>query len=1090
MPGREHPRAIYLLCFLSGASGLVYQVVWARMLNQVFGVTIHAVTAVLATFLAGLALGSMVLGPLMDRRADPLRSYAWLEIGIALTALAGTALISAFDPVHVWAANRWAPDSVALMCIRSLLASAVILPPTFFMGGTLPALSRVVVKRLPQLGRQLSLVYAVNTFGAVVGSLASGFLLIRMLGLHTTLQVAAACNLAVAAASFWLAARRPVGAAASERGGERIAQRPTAVPPPAPGGRGVLWVMALSGMASLSLEVYWTRVLVLVLGTSSYAFVTMLSSFLVGISLGSFLARPLLGGAINLRRAFGWVQLGIAASTLASIPLMELLMGPAQAWCEGLSAQVPALIAVRFGISFAIMLVPTTLIGMTFPMAAKIWARQLPTLGGRLGQVYGANTLGNILGALCSGFVVLPAIGIQKGIATASILNLAGAAWGFFTPRQSRRRLIGLSPTLPVAGALGAVALALALWQPPPFAGSGGGPADPVRYYREGPVATVKVTQMADDGRQLMMFVDGTRIGQSSAGVDRKQQVLAHLPFLLRPEGALRKVASIGLGTGILIGEVTRHDGVESVECVELSPAVIEAARIFEPYNHGVLHNPAVRVVNDDGFNFLRRSQSHYDAIIADEKSRSGHAGNAVFYSDDYYRLCRSRLAPGGLMIQWVPLDVPEAELQTILRTFFNVFPHAYLWLGFDSVFVVGTEQPLVLDHPHMQRVLDAPAAAGLRRYGWRHAAEVASLLIADKRSLAPWLADDDTINSLERPVLEFYPLQAFAAPPAQHTADNLTALSATLPAEPLADVRSIGADVEATRRGTRAVRLVIESLARLGPNDAGPVRGAAQLLERALIEAPDHGVIRQIAAIALFNIGLDLDRAMRIADAVRWYHAAAAAWPELTEARINLGRALAALGRTEDGVTELREAVRLNPESGLAHRVLAGALQLGGALEEAILHYREALRIAPAMAEVHTELGVSLAMAGRPDEGLLQLREAMRLQPHSPMPVAKAALLLAAHPDASRRDQGEAVRLSALAARLSDRKDPIIVEMVAASYALAGRFDDAIEEGRTALQLANAAGDRALSERLAVQLDRYRRGLPPSRDLPAGTAD
>ena len=571
-------RAVQALFVVSGAAGLIYEVVWSRLLKEIFGVTAYAVAAVLATYLAGLALGSWLLGRRADREPNPLRFYGFLELAVGATAVVGALLLRFLGPFHDAAALRLAPGSPVLLLVRLLLASLVVLPPTFLMGATLPAITRVFVGGLQTVSRDLGALYALNTAGAVAGSLLAGFVLIRGIGVHPTLWLAVATNLAVGLAALALAGRgEPQPAASFE------------APAPDRVDRGLLVAVGLSGVVTLALEVLWTRVLVLVLGSSTHAFVTMLSAFLVGIALGSALVRLFAGRLSDPRRAFGWVQAGIAISTLATVPLMNTLVMRAQQWMFEVEGRWVALSLGRFGIAFLIMLVPTTLIGMVFPLAGALGVRRLRALGGELGAVYAALTAGNIAGALLAVFVLLPAAGMQRGVVLVSAASVASAAWAFF-PAFRERRLW----RAPVPGIAAAVLWAglLAFWQPRPFVSIEEGPSDPVRFYQEGLVSTVKVLQRAGDGRQMVMLVDGVRIGQSNAGIDNKQQVLAHFPFLLRPGDPPAHVLSIGLGTGILAGEVARHPGVKEVECVELSPSVIEGAKQFSAYSFDVPPRP------------------------------------------------------------------------------------------------------------------------------------------------------------------------------------------------------------------------------------------------------------------------------------------------------------------------------------------------------------------------------------------------------------------------------------------------------------------------------------------------------------------
>jgi spermidine synthase len=1062
-PGRLLTLAAPLF-FLSGAAGLVYQVVWSRLLEQVFGVTAYAVTAVLATFLGGLALGGWLLGRLADRSRSPLRLYGLLELGIGAAALAGTFVVRGFEPIHAWAASRLAPDSLALVGVRGLLASIVILPPTILMGATLPVITRALVDRIGRLGRELSLLYALNTLGALVGSVAAGFVLIRAVGVHATLFIAVALNVAVGLAALALApriSRPPPG------------EEPAATGPVTPGGARGGWVLVaigLSGVASLALEVLWTRLLVLIVGTSTYAFVTVLASFLAGIALGSFIASAFVDRLRDPRRAFGWVEVAIAATTVATLPLMGAISIAGHDWVHLLELRPLTLVVGRFGLVFLVMVVPTTLIGMTFPLAARIWARRVEELGGRLGQLYGANALGNIVGAVIGGFVVLPALGLQRGVAAMAAVSLVCAAWALLPVGEDRLRWRPVLRALPVS--LGLWTCALLLWHPGPFPGTGGGDADPTRFYREGIVSTVKVFQSGKDARQLMMAVDGVTIGQSGGGVERKQMVLAHLAFVLAGREPAT-VLTIGLGTGILAGEVAKHPGVARVECIELSPSVIEGARLFSRWNGVALEGGTVHVVNDDGVSWLRRSTSRYDAIISDGKSRSGHAGNAQFYSEDYYAFALEHLTDDGSMIQWIPLDVPPEDLRVIVRTFERVFPHAYLLLGHESAYLVGGARPLALDLDRVQRVLDAPETAGLRRYGWVTAPEVAAVVLADRAGLAAWVAGEDAVNSLEHPILEFYTLGGFGVPDAERVTENLAALVA-LRREPLRDVAISGAAAPLVAGDAARVDRFLDADVALRRGDPSGTR----LVFLAAADAPADGLVRQSAGAALFDAALARDLGGDLAGAARGYDAALAAFPGVAEAWTNLARAHAALGRPADAIADARRALELDPELIVAHTLLRKLLDASGDRAGALVEARAEATLAADVAASHEDLGAELVGTGRPDEALDEFRAAMRLDPRWARPIEQVALLLTLRPGADARR--EAVDLAKRAVKLSPR-DPEAEEVLATAYAASGRIEDAVDAQRDAVEFAAERGDATFLAEARQQLQAYERGRVPS---------
>jgi spermidine synthase len=386
-------------------------------------------------------------------------------------------------------------------------------------------------------------------------------------------------------------------------------------------------------------------------------------------------------------------------------------------------------------------------------------------------------------------------------------------------------------------------------------------------------------------------------------------------------------------------------------------------------------------------------------------------------------------------------------------------------------------EEPLALHLPDVQREIDAPASANLRRYGWRDAAEVASLLVADPISAKGWLAQEDTVNSLERPVLEFYSPRGLAAPAAARLGENAAAL-AKIREGALRSVQLSGADAAALQASGRGVGRLLSALALAGRRDPARLTDSVTLLQEAAAEAPERGVIRSWVSASLTALGLDLEQRGDPAQAFSLYQSAVDAWPESVPAQIQLGRTWAMQGRLQEAATAFRNALELNPDSGAAHRGLGKLFREAGEPYQAIGHYREALRIAPGQGETHADLGQCLAITSRPDEALAEFREAMRLDPEAAAPMAFAALLLATHPNPASRNSTDAIRLAGRAAELTAWKDRGILEILAASYAAAGRFDEAVTAERKALDLVSATAEPQMVAEMEAALNLYQRGL------------
>ncbi|MBW1913628.1 MAG: fused MFS/spermidine synthase [Deltaproteobacteria bacterium] len=990
----------HFLILLSGVSALAYQVVWIRILAQVFGVSAYALTSVLATYLGGLALGAFILGRSIDRSSKPLRFFGFLEIGTAIASLLGIWLLSMLDPIHIFFANRLSPDSSLLVCVRVILTSFAVLPSTFLMGGTLPAMVRVCVADIRMVGSRLSMLYAVNTLGALIGSLAAGFFIIRMFGLNLTFWSAAALNslVGITALILTLKTKSPAHAVSNidtTPFSGKATQTFTSGP-------GLLIAVGLSGFAALGMEVLWTRLLVLVMGGSIYAYVTVVSSFLLGIVLGGLLARFMVDRLNNLRLTFGWIQILIAFTSMATLPVFwNIGTGMAQDWLADMGSNGwLATIAGRFGISLLIMLIPTTLLGMIFPIAGKMRSSHIHWLGGQIGEVYASNSLGNVAGTFVTGFLFLPLLGIQKGFATLAIVSLIAAAWGLKPSQILRDRgrfkyWLSAAPLVITICCILSGIFVLIQWNARPIAVDQYWESKDIIYYREGPVAKVEVFQDNYDPRQRFMVVDGTIIGETFYGVDEKQRALAHFPFLLQSKRTPQNILTIGLGTGILAGELVRYPDVINVDCLELSPAVIEACRMFDDVTGDVLSNKKINLINDDGANFLRRSRIQYDTIISDGKSRPGHAGNSLFYSADYYALCRDHLASDGLMIQWVPLETPPEHLKTILRTFSSIFPHAYFWINPPySTYLVGTLQSLVIDTDHVNNLLLDPVTEGLSKYGWKNGCDITSLLVADRPMLIEWLSSDKIINTLEHPILEFYPSGTFESASEDRIAENLESVCRIL-SEELSDIVFQGMDGPEASACNSAADLLIKAFSLIEQPDYGSVTQGLALLEEAFHIAPQHSILKYAAAGIHIDMGHSSQTSNNAQRAIKHYEKALQFRPDDTIARLNLGILLNQTGYPEAAVIHFLEVLKYEPDNTGVRLDLGFLLGSLNRIPEAKDQFQMIIKDDPNIAEAYLGMGYALKAEEQDDLAHSQFLRAVELEPRIADELAGQGIIL-----------------------------------------------------------------------------------------------
>ncbi len=734
---QSEQKALLVLFFFSGVSSLVYQVVWARMLTVVFGTTLLATSTVLSAFMAGLALGSYVLGRHIDRCKHPLRVFAALEVGIGLFALFFPTISANLG--NAYGALAGLQGNFYLFSLtRFGLCFALLLIPTALMGGTLPVVAKFAVRRLGRLGGRVGQLYAVNTLGAVVGVLAATFGLMEGLGLQGTTQAIAVVNFLVAGAAWLWGRQRAVevgeGAVNKTSHTDRVLW-------------GVLAGFAISGFAALGYEVAWMRLLMVSFSFNShYEFSIVLVAFLSGLSLGGWLGSRLLTRRTDLLPIFIWVQFLIGACGALSVLAfahLSVLVEPIQ--------QADSWWMSRTGVFFtavAIMLLPTVAMGVIFPLVGQIYTRQLARLGRGIGDIGAVNSLGAVGGAFVTGFVLIPLLGTEWSVKVLAALNgLVGLTIALIS--EQRKRLVW-------SGAAG-LALLLVLV-----------PSDVLRriaepmavnrelvFYQEGAEGVITVEQQTDGFRKMALNGGGqVPTDYSSLQIFR---LLGHLPLLLHPDP--QEVLVVSLGGGIALGGAAQYEP-RRITCVELVPEVIDAARShFGEFNHHVLENPTawnIELVIDDGRNFLLSSRDTYQ-IITGDATHPTSADSWVLYTKEFYELCRARLSADGIMAQWLPFHgLPPDDYQTIVRTFQHVFPHTTLWRSNNYSIMVGTMQPLAIDWERLNEKMAPPRVhRSLEGIDLGNAFALLNSLVMDEVALRRYVGEGP-LNTDDHPHISF----------------------------------------------------------------------------------------------------------------------------------------------------------------------------------------------------------------------------------------------------------------------------------------------------------------------------------------------
>lgn len=683
-------QVLSIFLVLSGATGLVYEVIWSKALADILGNSGQAHAIVLATFMGGLALGAWLFGGLADRVQRPLALYGAIELFVGLYALAFPAVQHFMGETFLSVAAGLSES--ARPVAKLSFAALSLLAPTIAMGGTMPAMLKHATRHDPSIRATLAHLYAVNSFGAALGAWFAGTVSLPAIGLAATAQWAAVINIGLAVVTIALARLAPSRTS--------LPQVPTDAAQVRYGARATTAAMVglvLSGFTAMLYETGWIRVLTLIVGGSTYAFTWIVCAFILGIALGSYWVskRP----ETDDLRQFGWLQVGIVVTVALTIPLYLLVP-----WLFLLAKSVlarselafPLWQAVMFGSATLVMIAPTFLMGAAFPVGARVVAQGHATVGKRLGLVWAGNTIGTVLGALLGGLWLMPAIGLELLFSVGLVLSGVGAVFAVLVAPNPKHRWLSI-PIVALAVVLslsafrgwGPLLAQLSPFRVDPEMVKLSTPEAYLRNYsnafetnfvKDDTFATVYVGTAKRKGGHRFLLVNGKPDASTGIHDQATQVLLGQMGMLLAPRPP-KQVMVIGAGAAVTVGSALTHP-LDRLDLVEISPGVLEAARYFADTNRGALDDTRVHVTIDDARTSLSLSQTQYDLIVS-EPSNPWVSGISSLFTEEFFEVVERRLAPDGVLVQWIHTYEMNTELvRLVMRTLQRRFPEVTVWQG------------------------------------------------------------------------------------------------------------------------------------------------------------------------------------------------------------------------------------------------------------------------------------------------------------------------------------------------------------------------------------------------------------------------
>ena len=677
------------LFFLSGFSGLVLQVIWTRRIAIVFGSTIVSASITIAAFMFGLGLGAYLAGKNLHRWKRLIYLYSVLELLIGISAFIVTLLIPSFTPISVFIANSLFNITFLQVTFKFLVVFITLLIPCTAMGATLPVLTQAFTEKDENFGKVISILYAINTGGAAMGAFLSDFVLVELTGVIQTAFFAGTINILVALSAFLYGRNIQTKSASILSKKVKIEKL-------------LYLVFAFTGFCSIAYEIVWIRMLVFFDGCDVFAFSSMLTTFLIGIVIGSFLISIFINKIRDKEFTLGIMLLitGIVAF-LINILSIEMVLPVRNYFTHLFNLSFPL---DRFLTNFILMLPCTILFGAIFPLNSKILQEKIRNPGETVGEAYLWNTFGSIGGSLCAGFLMIPLLGIQGSIAfLSSLIVIFGGIYIVFTGKRTKRLKLILS-LIVIASIIGVFMV----------------PRDMVLkgiYYlyedeydniisqredKYSSIALIKEWDKYEHDYVINLITDGYNMASNNFVSRRYAMSLSLVPSLLHenPEDVL----VICLGLTNTLNAARSLNITRQVDCVELSAAIVDMIHQLE-LPEKTVNSPKVKIIINDGRNYLLTSNKKYDIITA-EPPPPINAGIVNLYSKEYYELCKNSLKPGGYVTQWLPLrQMSSFEARTIIRAFLDVFPYTYLWGWGDLNFcLLGSMEEITVDYPRLKK--------------------------------------------------------------------------------------------------------------------------------------------------------------------------------------------------------------------------------------------------------------------------------------------------------------------------------------------------------------------------------------------------